>query len=132
MTTLASDTLTKQEIKPRLAEIFARFSGSSDELIPLPQETQAEFRYLPAAAMKEIASFLKIPEATIFGVSTFYSQFKLTPLGRKIVRVCRGTCLDVCPARFDAVVKVSGEEIDVPAEPAPVTAGKPEKAAAAN
>jgi len=38
-----------------------------------------------------------------------------------------GTCLEVCPARFGAVVKVSGETVEVPAEPVPVTAGKPEK-----
>jgi NADH-quinone oxidoreductase subunit F len=42
-----------------------------------------------------------------------------------------GTCLDVCPERFGAVVKVSGETIDVPAEPIPVTAGKPKASATA-
>ncbi len=36
-----------------------------------------------------------------------------------------GTCLNVCPERFDAVVRVSGEKMDVPGEPTPVTAGKP-------
>ncbi len=56
--------------------------------------------------------------------------------GKKMVHVidqgkCAkcGTCLDVCPTRFDAVVKVSGEKVDVPSEPIPVVTGKPGKEA---
>ena len=75
--------------------IFSRRNGEKQELIPILQETQAQFRYLPAAAMKEIAGFLRMPESTVYGVSTFYAQFKLTPLGRKIIRVCRGTACHV-------------------------------------
>jgi len=59
------------------------------------QETQEQFRYLPAEAMREIARFLRIPESTIYGVCTFYAQFKLTPLGRRIVKICRGTACHV-------------------------------------
>jgi len=59
------------------------------------QETQEQFRYLPAEAMREIARFLRVPESTIYGVCTFYAQFKLTPLGRKIVKICRGTACHV-------------------------------------
>ena len=50
---------------------------------------------MPAEAMREISRFLRVPESTIYGVSTFYAQFKLTPLGRKIVKVCRGTACHV-------------------------------------
>lgn len=75
--------------------LFSRHSGEKQELIPILQETQAQFRYLPAAAMKEIARFLHIPESTVYGVSTFYAQFKLTPLGKRIIRVCRGTACHV-------------------------------------
>ena len=59
------------------------------------QETQEKFRYLPAAAMREIAKFLRIPESAVYGVSTFYAQFKLTPLGKKVIRICRGTACHV-------------------------------------
>jgi len=76
-------------------EIFSRHKGDRQELIPILQETQEQFRYLPAAAMREIARFLRMPESTIYGVSTFYAQFKLTPLGRRIIRVCRGTACHV-------------------------------------
>ena len=59
------------------------------------QETQEKFRYLPAAAMREIAKFLHIPESSVYGVSTFYAQFKLTPLGKTVIRICRGTACHV-------------------------------------
>jgi NADH-quinone oxidoreductase subunit E len=75
--------------------IFSRRKGEREELIPILQETQEQFRYLPAAALKEIAGFLGIPESIVYGVSTFYAQFKLTPLGKKIIRVCRGTACHV-------------------------------------
>jgi NADH-quinone oxidoreductase subunit E len=45
--------------------------------------------------MKKIARFLGLPESTVFGVGTFYAQFKLVPSGRNIIRVCRGTACHV-------------------------------------
>jgi NADH:ubiquinone oxidoreductase subunit E len=92
---LAKDNLTQEDVEPKLKEIFANYKGERSELIPILQDTQAAFRYLPAAALSEIARFLHISESTVFGVSTFYAQFKLTPLGKKIVRVCRGTACHV-------------------------------------
>jgi NADH-quinone oxidoreductase subunit E len=92
---LAKDNLTKADVQDKLQRIFARYTGTQPELIPILQETQKQFRYLPAAAMKEIAGFLHIPESTVYGVSTFYAQFKLTPLGKKVIRVCRGTACHV-------------------------------------
>ena len=92
---MAKDLLTKADVRDKLAELFSHYRGDRQELIPILQETQAKFRYLPAAAMREIANFLHIPESTVYGVSTFYAQFKLTPLGKKIIRVCRGTACHV-------------------------------------
>jgi NADH-quinone oxidoreductase subunit E len=92
---LAKDTLTKADVQDKMREIFTKHHGEPQELIPILQETQEKFRYLPAAAMREIARFLHTPESTVYGVSTFYAQFKLTPLGRRIVRVCRGTACHV-------------------------------------
>jgi NADH-quinone oxidoreductase subunit E len=92
---LAKDTLTKADVQDKLEEIFSHYNGERQELIPILQETQAKFRYLPAAAMREISRFLQIPESSVYGVSTFYAQFKLTPLGKKVIRVCRGTACHV-------------------------------------
>jgi NADH-quinone oxidoreductase subunit E len=92
---IATNNLTKAEIQDKLRGIFSRYQGERQELIPILQEAQEQFRFLPAEAMREISRFLRIPESTIYGVSTFYAQFKLTPLGRKIVKVCRGTACHV-------------------------------------
>jgi len=82
-------------IKEQLDDILSRYTGDKSELIPILQETQERFRYLPAEAMQEISRFLRMPESSVFGVSTFYAQFKLTPSGRRIVKVCRGTACHV-------------------------------------
>jgi NADH-quinone oxidoreductase subunit E len=97
---IAHDTqvrLAKQEAtdEGRLNEILSSYEGREDELIPILQQVQRVFGYLPELAMKKIANFLKLPESTVFGVGTFYAQFKLVPTGRNIIRVCRGTACHV-------------------------------------
>ncbi len=88
-------TIIETDIKEKLDKIFSHYSGKKEELIPVLQEAQEEFRYLPSEVMLEIAKFLRLPESAVFGVSTFYAQFKLTPVGRRIVKVCRGTACHV-------------------------------------
>jgi NADH-quinone oxidoreductase subunit E len=92
---LAVDNLTKADIQEKLGKILANYTGERDELISILQDTQEAFRYLPAAAMQEIARFLNISVNTVYGVATFYAQFKLTPQGNKVIRVCRGTACHV-------------------------------------
>ncbi len=82
-------------IQEQLDDILSRYTGAKSELIPILQEAQEQLRYLPAEAMQQISRFLRIPESAVFGVSTFYAQFKLVPSGRRIVRVCRGTACHV-------------------------------------
>jgi len=79
----------------RLNEILSSYHGKKEELVPILQQVQQAFGYLPEPAMKRIAKFLKLPESTVFGVGTFYAQFKLVPSGRNIIRVCRGTACHV-------------------------------------
>ncbi len=92
---MAKDTLTRADVQDKLQEIFSHYRGERQDLIPILQETQEAFRYLPAAALREIAGFLHMPETTVYGVATFYAQFKLTPLGKKVIRMCRGTACHV-------------------------------------
>ena len=103
-------TLLKSDTIEKLDEIFSRFKGSKEELIPVLQAAQEQFGYLPLDAMQEISRFLKIPDSTIFGVSTFYAQFKFVPTGRNTIRVCRGTACHVrgAPRILDEVVKQLG------------------------
>jgi len=92
---LATDNLVEAEVREKLGKILANYKGEREDLIPILQDTQQEFRYLPADAMREIARFLNITANTVYGVATFYAQFKLTPLGKKVIRVCRGTACHV-------------------------------------
>lgn len=82
-------------MQERLNEILSSYQGKKEELIPILQQVQQVFGYLPESTMEGIAKFLKLPESTVFGVGTFYAQFKLVPSGRNIIRVCRGTACHV-------------------------------------
>ena len=82
-------------IKEQLDEILSRYTGESGDLIPILQEAQERFGYLPGEVMQWIAKFLRLPESNVFGVATFYAQFKFTPIGKRIVKVCRGTACHV-------------------------------------
>ena len=87
--------IVEADTKEQLNEILSHYSGRRDELIPILQEAQERFRYLPEDVMRWIAKFLRLSESTVFGVATFYAQFKFSPSGRRIVRVCRGTACHV-------------------------------------
>ena len=85
----------ERTIDEHLDQILSSYQGEKEELIPILQQVQQVFGYLPEPAMKKIAKFLKLPESTIFGVGTFYAQFKLVPTGRNVIKVCRGTACHV-------------------------------------
>ena len=86
---MGADT-TKQ-----LDKILARYGGERGDLIPILQEAQESFGYLPEGVMLRIAQFLRLPESTVYGVGTFYAQFKLIPTGKRLIKVCRGTACHV-------------------------------------
>jgi NADH-quinone oxidoreductase subunit E len=83
------------DIEEQVAEILLFYNDDEEMLIPILQEVQQQFGYLPERAMKQVAGYLHIPESSVFGVATFYAFFKLVPTGRNIVRVCRGTACHV-------------------------------------
>jgi NADH:ubiquinone oxidoreductase subunit E len=85
----------EKTLEDRVSEILDSYRGEPSELIPILQRVQKELGYLPEQAMRQIARFLHMEESTVFGVATFYAQFKLVPGGRNIVRVCRGTACHV-------------------------------------
>ena len=93
-----------------LTKVLASFTGDKAELIPILQQVQQKLGYLPQAAMRNIAGFVKVPESTVFGVATFYAQFKFVPMGRNIIKVCRGTGCYVkgSPRILDELEKVLG------------------------
>ncbi|MGD9142661.1 MAG: NADH-quinone oxidoreductase subunit NuoE [Dehalococcoidia bacterium] len=81
----------KTNIAEKVNEILTSFTGNKAELIPILQQIQQVFGYLPEDAMSQIADFVNVPECSIYGVATFYAQFKFTPVGRNVIKVCRGT-----------------------------------------
>lgn len=94
----------------RLNAVLSSFEGKEEELIPVLQAAQEEFGYLPESALKGIAGFLRVPESRVYGVASFYAQFRFTPIGRTHVMVCRGTACHVRggPRILEAVEKQLG------------------------
>lgn len=77
-------------------ELFKQFEqGNRSQLIGLLQDVQDIYGYVPEIAMLDIAEFLEISTSSVYGVATFYNQFRLTPLGKNVINVCRGTACHV-------------------------------------
>lgn len=77
-------------------QIFAHYPPKDrSSLIALLQDVQEAYGYLPEEQLKAIAEYIGIPFSTVYGVATFYNQFRLTPLGKNVIRVCRGTACHV-------------------------------------
>lgn len=77
-------------------QIFENYQVKDrSSLIPLLQEIQSIYGYLPENALRDISDFVEVPLSRVYGVATFYNQFRLTPLGENVIRVCRGTACHV-------------------------------------
>ena len=90
-----------------------RYDGTPGELIPLLQSAQERFGYIPRRAIKYISGATNIPESAIYGVITFYSQFRLQPMGKYVIRVCAGTACHVSGSKMilEAVQDELGIEV---------------------
>lgn len=71
------------------------FSATKESLIPILQAVQNKFGFVPPEAVREIASFLGIVPGEVFGVATFYNQFRFIPPGKHPIKVCLGTACHV-------------------------------------
>lgn len=98
------------DIKERVDEMIARVGTGSEMAIPLLQAVQDAFRYIPMEAIERIAEKTEMTETRLYGVATFYSQFRLEPVGEKIIKVCHGTACHVAGAEgvTDALEKRLG------------------------
>ena len=83
------------DVREQLDEILPSYTRENSNLIPILQEVQERLGYLSGEVMQRIAKFLRLPESNVYGVVTFYAQFRLIPSGRHMVRVCRGTACHV-------------------------------------
>ena len=75
----------------QLSQVLAPYRGQRGALIPVLQKTQEALGYLPEEAISEIASFLGLTKNEIYGVASFYAQFRFERQGEHTVKVCQGT-----------------------------------------
>lgn len=82
----------------KLDEVVEEVGAGPGSLVPLLQRAQAVYGWLPKEVLEGIAQRTRIPVARLYGIATFYTQFRLAPVGRHIIRVCHGTACHVAGA----------------------------------
>jgi NADH-quinone oxidoreductase subunit E len=75
--------------------LIEKYKGKKGNMIPLLQGTQETFGYIPKEAFEKIAREVDLELSDMYGVATFYAQFRLEPVGKHIVKVCHGTACHV-------------------------------------
>lgn len=80
-----------KEIRSVTEKALQKNNADREKLLPILQEVQHNLGYVPKQAMQQISEALDIPEVEIYGVTTFYNQFRLNPPGKHQIKVCMGT-----------------------------------------
>ena len=89
----------EERVKKEVDEILNQYTEAKDNLIPILNEVQVKYGYIPKVAQLEIADYLHMALAEVYGVITFYSRFTLVPKGKYNVSVCLGTACFVKGSR---------------------------------
>ena len=84
-----------EQQQQKLDEILKKHEYKSNLVIAIMQDVQKEYHYLPEEALCYIAKELKMSEAKIYGVATFYENFSLEPKGKFVIKICDGTACHV-------------------------------------
>jgi NADH-quinone oxidoreductase subunit E len=92
-------------------EIVYKIGSEPDKVIPLLQEIQNRHGYLSQDLVEAVALAAEIPVSKLYGVATFYSQFRFTPMGKYLVKICKGTACHVAGA--EKVYSIITEELGV-------------------
>ena len=96
-------------------EIVARHARREGALLPILHDLQAAFGFIPEAAIAFVATALNVSRADVYGVVTFYHDFRTSPATRPVVRLCRA---EACQARgVEAIAAAAGDRSDVAVEP---------------
>ena len=86
-------------VDPKLVHQWIQDIGSdASAAVPLLQSIQRKYGYLPRTAMDMLVAGTEINASQLYGVATFYAQFRLTPVGRNLIKVCHGTACHVSGA----------------------------------
>ena len=95
----------------KLRSIIDRYRGEKWGLIPLLQEIQEHFGYVPPAAIEPVAGALNLFPSQVQGVVTFYAGFALKPKGKYVLKVCRGTACHVKGSR--SIIRLMQKELNL-------------------
>jgi NADH-quinone oxidoreductase subunit E len=82
-------------VREDYVHILTGFKGEEGDLIPILQRIQGRFGYLSEEGVRHISHFLRVSENQVYGVASFYSQFRFTAPGRNSIKVCLGTACHV-------------------------------------
>lgn len=92
---LDKDSKLKKEDFDKIDKILKGYDNYSGNLISILQKVQEEINYIPKEIIAHLSKKTKINEAKIFGVVTFYSQFRMEPIGKHLIMLCQGTACHV-------------------------------------
>ncbi|MCL6480892.1 MAG: NAD(P)H-dependent oxidoreductase subunit E [Firmicutes bacterium] len=92
---MADEAIGHQTLATEMGELLDGWSERAENLIPILQEIQQRYRYLPEAALRAVAARLGVPLPEVFHVATFYNCFSLEPVGEHLIQVCMGTACHV-------------------------------------
>ena len=94
----------------RLLPILNPYRGQRGATVPVLQKVQEELGYLPEEAISEISNFLGLSKSEVYGVASFYAQFRFERQGEHIIKVCQGTACHVRGGRriLDTVEQALG------------------------
>lgn len=95
----------------KIDHLIEKYKGKKGNMIPLLQGTQEAFGYIPRAAFEKLANETGLNLSEMYGVATFYAQFRLNPVGKHIVKVCHGTACHVQNA--NAITEAIQESLNV-------------------
>ena len=101
------NTLNLSALEP----VVARCRNVPGSLITALQQTQALYGYLPPEPLRYVAEQLGVPAARVYGVATFYTQFRFAPVGKYFIELCKGTACHVNGA--DTIAHTIEEELGV-------------------
>jgi NADH:ubiquinone oxidoreductase subunit E len=103
---------TEIDVKDQIRQLIAPLRGRQIVLIPALQAVQEELGYLPTEAFEEIGELANVSANTVYGVASFYAQFRFVKPGEHMIKVCLGTACHVCGASriLDSVQRELGIE----------------------
>ncbi|UCD21593.1 MAG: NAD(P)H-dependent oxidoreductase subunit E, partial [Chloroflexota bacterium] len=110
---MATETKDREELSFTVIDAIAhKHNVQPGAVIPALQEIQDAYGYIPPVAIERIAENIGVPSSEIYGIVTFYSQFRLEPVGENIIKVCHGTACHLNGAEriAQAITQTTGAE----------------------